>query len=369
MNAWYKAEAYNVKVRPEHSFLKNLINKILLRFFVAKEFLRYFLFKYKIEMPHLELVLTTRCSLKCKNCFNMMQYFTNEQQYDADFETIKKDIDTLTNAISKVTAFHILGGEPLIVKNLPEILSYLCTKKQLPNIIIITNSTQKINNELLEVLKNNRNKTKISISDYRSNAEIAKRIHIDENVEILKANNINYEIRGSGAGGYYQWKETGRIYKRGRDKEAIRANFLACQMPCVSLLDSKLFVCPVASSLSKLLAAPAKDSTKNSLATAAELLDSNSSSDPKILNTPASSLNAIEKSVANNAGGGGAMIDREDYIELHRYSEKKDLQNRILEFYAKDYFSCCDYCRDMSKPARDIAPALQIKQILSVSKE
>lgn len=108
-----------------------------------------------------------------------------------------------------------------------------------------------------------------------------------------------------------KWFDAGKVYKRNREINEIINNFLAYDMYCVLLIEDKqsfgkIFICPRASSMSKLYA------------------------------------------IKNFYG---------DYIDLSSNNIKKD----VLKFYAKKFFYACDYCHDMSKNKQYIEAGIQLK--------
>ncbi|WP_370522517.1 hypothetical protein [Helicobacter winghamensis] len=54
-----------------------------------------------------------------------------------------------------------------------------------------------------------------------------------------------------------------------------------------------------------------------------------------------------------------------DYIAL----ENGNLRDRILAFYAQDFFKACDYCQDWSKPKEKILAAIQTDNALAVGQD
>ena len=56
---------------------------------------------------------------------------------------------------------------------------------------------------------------------------------------------------------------------------------------------------------------------------------------------------------------------RGDFIELDSSLNKQ----KILDFYAQDFFNACDYCHNMWEKKREIPVAIQIKEVLKLSKD
>ena len=249
-----------------------------------------------------------------------MQYFSPKNQYTCTLEGILESLDCLLENIESIQRLRIIGGEPLMFKELPQLVAALEQRKKIRSFDIVTNATIDFKEELLQELKKAKKLRKISISDYSTSPNL--KIHLkQENIfKALRTYGINYSFLTGGI-----WYKVEKIYKRNRTKEEMISNFHACQMPCVSLMSGdvgknqereigKIFVCPIASSLSKLRGVDEFDG---------------------------------------------------DYILL----EKGDLRDRIFSFYAQDFFKACDYCQDWCKPRENIVAAIQTDKVLEIGKD
>lgn len=43
-----------------------------------------------------------------------------------------------------------------------------------------------------------------------------------------------------------------------------------------------------------------------------------------------------------------------------------DETDKILEFYARDFYQVCDYCQDFSKPIEAVTSAIQTREVLQI---
>ena len=59
-------------------------------------------------------MITTKCSMNCESCANLMQYYTAAKNTD---EEILKSVETLNENVDDILEFRIIGGEPLMKKN------------------------------------------------------------------------------------------------------------------------------------------------------------------------------------------------------------------------------------------------------------
>lgn len=286
---------------------------------------KYFLKQYfqkrvsqgKVDIPYVEIVLTTKCTLRCESCNNLMQYFSAKNQYTCTLEGILESLNCLLENVESIQRLRIIGGEPLMFKDLPQLVHAIEKRHKIRAFDIATNGTIVPKDELLRAFKDSKRFRKVSISDYSSAPNLKIPLQQETLFKKLKEYGIDYSFLTGGI-----WYKVEKIYKRNRTKEGVIKNFLACQMPCVSLMsgdrgkdeareNGHIFVCPIASSLSKL------------------------------------------KGIEEFSG---------DYITL----EKGDLRDKILNFYAQDFFKACDYCQDYSKPRVDIPAAIQTDAVLQV---
>ena len=74
----------------------------------------------ELRVKHLDLVLTEKCSLKCKDCSNLMQYYT--KPIDEDFEQMISALDKFMNSVDFVNEVRLIGGEPLMYKRIAEVI-------------------------------------------------------------------------------------------------------------------------------------------------------------------------------------------------------------------------------------------------------
>ena len=75
-----------------------------------------------MTLSSLDIVVTERCTLKCKDCSNLMQYYTKPKNSDTQ-EILAAITKILLNV--RVKAIRLIGGEPLISKDLPDIIDFI----------------------------------------------------------------------------------------------------------------------------------------------------------------------------------------------------------------------------------------------------
>ncbi len=182
----------------------------------------------KSYFPYLEMCISSKCTLRCKYCSNLMPCYEDPQ--DISVDVLKESFDRLMSICDKVSMFQILGGETFLCKNLPEILEYVLRYPQIKEISIPTNGTIMIRDEqLLELMKNPR--VIVNVSDYGFG-------HPAELCAFLKSKGIRVRQMPE------EWKDYGNTEKRNRSRTELTRQFAECGMVCKSLLNGKLFACP-----------------------------------------------------------------------------------------------------------------------------
>lgn len=287
---------------------------------IAKKYFLHNYFKNRVkngfvDIPYLELVLTTKCNMRCESCNNLMQYFSSSNYYMTTLDGIKESLEILLKRVDSIQRLRIIGGEPLLFKELPELITYLDSCEKIVGFDIVTNATIDFSETLLERIKKAKRLKKVSISDYSKSPNLKIPFKGREITQKLKSIGVRYAINTGDS-----WYDVGKIYKRNRTQEELQKNFRSCGMECVSLISAikenskipkgAIFVCPVGSSLSQLR---------------------------------------------------GTDEFQGDFIDLSKSSSKD-----FFEFYVKDFFLACDYCQDWSLPKKSIPIAIQTKKVLGI---
>ena len=192
----------------------------------------------KIDIPYFELVLTTRCSLRCESCNNLMQYFDTKNTYTCSVDKILATLRILCGVVDSVAYVRIIGGEPLLFKDIAKVAETLENEHKIKSFDIVTNGTIMPDSTLLEILARSQ-KSWVSISDYSTSPNLRAKLRIQELAQVLKERNIAHHILWQSEGS--SWYDPGRIYKRGRDRAGIIKNFKACMMACVSVMSNESF--------------------------------------------------------------------------------------------------------------------------------
>lgn len=254
----------------------------------------------KIDIPQLEFNLTTKCTLRCKHCSNFIPQLQGNEHCPISIEEFKLQLTNLLKSANKIRNLLLLGGEPLLVKNLEEYLEFAASKNKVEKVWIVTNGTLLLSDKLIETAKKYRNKTVIWLSNYSKNEELKSKLKHDKILQQIKDAQLDYDYVEDLNWGYTSPIGTEKL--RDDSKEYFRE----CSNNCVAVFGGKIYVCPRAGVF-----------------------------DLKGIYTPAES----------------------ETIDLNKTVTKKQLK----DFYSKESFSACNYCTVIEDRAKGkVIPALQI---------
>ena len=203
--------------------------------------------KGDFNIEYIEMVLTTKCTLKCVGCSALMCYY--KKQNDILLENNIKALERIVNACDSLFCLRLLGGEPLCYQNLYDILLFIKNKDKIKKVTIVTNGTLTINdNRIIEILKED--KFDVYISDY---GKISRKK--DGLIQQLEKNNIKYYSSKIDT----KWRDYGNLECRNRTEKELKKQFLNCNIMCTSILNGKLHHCPRSSHGTNLNKIPLKD--------------------------------------------------------------------------------------------------------------
>ena len=290
------------KLKPKN--YPEFFRKILKDFYFLKEKFEYFVLGH-VNISQIEFTLTTKCTLKCRYCINYIPRLSNAENKLINFEDFKLYIDNLTKSVNKIYNLILLGGEPLLVKNLDKYLEYAAKNKKIKNVWITTNGTMLMPENLINIIKKYRKKVTIWVSNYSANPDLKN---------ILKHEKLFEQIKETGADLIYNkdlnWGfVTEEIKSYNRERKDNISYFKKCMQNCLAVFDDKLFVCPRAGTFY---------------------------------------LKGLYK------------LSDNELVSL-KNNNHKELKKQIIQFYSRDYFSACDCCNiieDRKKPR--MLPAIQI---------
>lgn len=181
--------------------------------------------------------VTSRCTFRCKHCNMLMPYYNHHYDYTA--EEIMKDMELLFRRVDYLTSYFVLGGEPLLNRDLARILERVHQKfgDRIGYIQVISNGSVVPDEALLRVLK--KCDIKVRISDYTHVLPYSERLQ--QVKDILRDNGIDYSMSI-----YTSWMDLGfpeKVPCIGKNVDEAKQHMLTCSPGCHILNDKKFFYC------------------------------------------------------------------------------------------------------------------------------
>ena len=188
-----------------------------------------------LTVPFLEVTVSSRCTLQCIGCANLMQYYginNNKKAYDIPIDILRSSITNFLSCVDHLPYIHIIGGEPFLYKDLDKLLEFLFSQHKIKKIGITTNGTIVPNNPLLIGLLQNPN-VSLNISYYGE--EISRKAYALK--EFTNANNIALTISTNKI-----WYSFGNMRARNKSISELNKQFNQCA-GCLGLIEYELHYC------------------------------------------------------------------------------------------------------------------------------
>ena len=190
-----------------------------------------------------DLIITERCSLKCRDCSNLMQYY--ERPGDLGTDQLLRSIDAFCEVVDEVMDFRILGGDAFMNRQWPTIVRRLTDEPRARRVVLYTNGTIMPLERGIPVLKHP--KVLMIITDY---GELSRKM--SELRRLLQAEKIAYHVLEVD-----QWLNCSGIERHDRTGEQARQVYeKCCAKNMLTLSGGKLFRCPYAANAHRLSAVP-----------------------------------------------------------------------------------------------------------------
>ena len=141
----------------------------------------------KTRVKNLEIHITTHCTLNCRLCANGIKYVKSQEHFP--FEKLCNEIDLMFQLVDYTDKLEIMGGEPLLHPDLPEIIEKVLEySPQIGILRLPTNGTIIPSPNVIDTfLKNKKNVCKMEflISHYGNLSYKAEQI-----IKLCKENEI-----------------------------------------------------------------------------------------------------------------------------------------------------------------------------------
>lgn len=265
----------------------------------------------EFSLYRIALTLTHKCNLSCKLCLEQVPYF--HDNFHADFELMKAQIDSFFNIVTYVKKIELAGGEIFLMKDLPLFLDYLMKyKDRFDTIKLLTNGTLLPSQELLNSYKQFGDKADILINNYGEHLSVKYR-----EVEIAFRNvGVKTIIRHQNKEHLHcdGWIDIGDFSTEKTDEDAKKL-FNECAIPqkqgyCFRILNGILDPCQ-----------------------------------------PVTQIISLK----------GYKDTPNEYIDLFDGSSKQEQIDKFLKILHMDMFTACKYCNGMTEHSKRFIPAEQLE--------
>jgi glycosyltransferase involved in cell wall biosynthesis len=185
----------------------------------------------------LDIMITERCSLKCRDCSNLMQYF--QQPRDINIFEVISDLHSLLLNVDEIMEARILGGDAFMHPEWEKIVQYATSQAKIKRVVVYTNGTIMPKN--IDALIHR--KVVVVISNY---GPLSKKI--EQLIYNFKYRKIWHKVVNVDT-----WIDCANIRKNNRSAEENNKLFKNCVATnLVTMTDGKLFRCPFAASAYRL---------------------------------------------------------------------------------------------------------------------
>tara|TARA_B100001175_G_scaffold146735_1_gene124433 strand:- start:1391 stop:2605 length:1215 start_codon:yes stop_codon:yes gene_type:complete len=261
--------------------------------------------KNQLNLNSLDLVLTEKCSLKCKDCSNLMQYYA--KPIDEDFDMLMKSVEKFMGSVDYLQEIRFIGGEPFMYKRIDEVINKILEFSNFKSLVVYTNGTIVPKQEKAKTFQNE--KIIFKISNY---GEICRKIpQLEEFLRINKIKFITEKVT--------RWQDCARIEKFERDINLTKEIFgNCCVNETLTLLHGKLYLCPYSAH--------------------------------------AENLDAIPKTST-------------DSIDLNVLSDRENIKDNIRSLvFNKEFLGACNWCNGRDYNVSNVEAAIQTKKPLEYKK-
>ena len=210
----------------------------------------YYVHKHYCDSEHLTLntldfVITERCSLRCRECSNLMQFYEKPQNFS--LSALKQQITRLLSVYDEVYELRLLGGEPFVHPEMKEIIGFLNGENAIKRLCIYTNATILPGDDIFAVMAKG-GKTWFSVSDYH---ELSR--NLAPMTDKLETFGIGYELKPVD-----YWTRCASFEKHNRTPlENKRIFYECCAKDLLTLLNGRLYPCPFIANAMNLQGIPA----------------------------------------------------------------------------------------------------------------
>lgn len=185
-------------------------------------------------IPYVEICISPQCTLNCRDCANFMQYYYKPQPMN--LEQVWSWIDAFLEAIDAALTVRVMGGEPLMQKQLPELMRRLLAHSKVQHTQIVTNGTLEPKDDLLKLMQANKQYCSFFFSRYGS--KLAPRF--DEFTQKCLRHGLMVQAPEDNK----QWFDMGDTASRHRSVKELTEVYQKCPNNCRHIWNGEFHHCP-----------------------------------------------------------------------------------------------------------------------------
>jgi hypothetical protein len=197
----------------------------------------------KLFLRCVDIMITEKCSMKCKDCANLMQFYENP--INDDTAEILQSLDRFCSIVDEVNEVRVIGGEAFMNKDAHIIIKRLIDEPKVKKILVYSNATIVPAKHQMEAMRSS--KVLFFITDYGALSRNRDRL-----VRELESYQIGYVSFPPN-----NWTDCGQIVPHHRTEEAQKEIFRACCVKNIFTISGNLlFHCPFSANAFRLKAVP-----------------------------------------------------------------------------------------------------------------
>lgn len=187
----------------------------------------------KIYLPYCVLCITSKCSLRCKNCAAFITRYKPQKDYSLEY--IKKNFSMLLEVIDGIQELELMGGEPFLHSEFDAVLQWCIEQKKIHAVKIVTNGTIMPKESTWQIMKHN--KVKLVIDNYGKLSRV-----FDALVLRAQESGVRYEEQN-----LQKWYQLEPVVKRDIPVNDLRKIYHNCNFrTCIGMTNGRFYHCNVA---------------------------------------------------------------------------------------------------------------------------
>lgn len=182
-----------------------------------------------IYLPSLEVFITERCTLRCRDCSHLIPRYQEPKDYN--IEDIIKSLRNVLKVSKRISELIILGGEPLLHRELHRLLEWGYEQDGIGVMTIISNGSVRPSESLLLTMRETGTRIRLSnYGKYSTKLNEIKNICLEIGIPCF----INDEL----------WTDMGKMYDHNYTEEELREIFTDCPFAfSLLLLKGRMYRC------------------------------------------------------------------------------------------------------------------------------